>query len=243
MSFSNSMAFGPTFIPGKVGDTRPIVVWDDFVTAYTALDATEEIPMDQSGKFCDIADAGEWLLSVGDSSPSVYPSMADESGGVVTMTTDTGANDRVSCQRNGEMFSLANGRELYFEVRAHISTSADFYAGVVLADVNLTGITNGVIMGISGTSTLQTRVEKDSGGAITNTGTTVEDDAYSVFAFKCRADKKIEFYLNGVKASMVNDPDNFPDDELLSPVFQIQTNTVGVAETLKVDYILCVGER
>lgn len=241
MTISNASIFGPTFVPGKVGDHYPVVYWDDFVTAYTVVDAELNLESDPAAKFCTLADRGEWLASTA-GAVGGYPTMADEVGGVVTMTTGGTALNRIGCQLNGEMFSLANGRELYFEARVNLSTSADFYMGVSVADTDISAtMVDGVLFAIEGTSGLLTQVSKDSGGSLTATGSTLEDDAYSVIAFKCRADKKVEFYLNGVKAALVDQPANFPDDELLSPAFHIESN--GAAETLKIDYILCVGDR
>jgi len=240
MSISNAAIFGPTFVPGKVGDNQPVIYFDDFMTGWTILDASPPLPPDQGGKFCNVADAGEWFLTTG-GSVGTYPSMADEVGGVVTMTTGGVTGNRINCQLNGEMFSLEGARELYFEARVHLSTSADFYMGVAVTDPDLDTIADGVTFGIEGTSILHTRVEKDGGGAITATAATLEDDAYSVLAFKCRADRKVEFYLNGVRVALVDAPTTYPDNEELAPAFHIESN--GAAETLKIDYILCVGER
>jgi hypothetical protein len=242
MSISTMNVFGPTFTPGLAGNVRPIVVWDDFVTGGTVLKTFGQFDQSPSAKFTDVDDTGEWRLRA-TGSPTTYPTMADEVGGVVTMTTGVSADNKIQAQLNGTMFSLANGRELYFEVRFNVSSTADFYVGVTDTDGTLVNFDNGVVCGITGTSTVVYRLENAAeANSYVNTAATITSGAYHVLAFKCRADKKVEFYLDGAKIALVNLPGSFPDSEPLSPNFQVNANSSG-AETLKIDYILCVGER
>ena len=242
MTLATADIFGPSFIPGRVGENRPIVYWDDFVTGYTVLKTGGPLDQNPGGTFTDISDSGEWFLSVS-GSPSVYPSVAGEAGGILTMTT--GTTGRINAQLNGEMFTLAADRGLYFETRLNVASTADFYMGIMDSDANLTNFSNGVGFGFEATATLSARTEKTSNSntwANTATASTINSGEYNTFAFRCRSGKKVDFYLNGDKITTVDSEADYPDNATLSPAFMIQGNGV-VTETLKIDYILCVNDR
>ena len=225
MTLATADFIGRNFLPGRVGENRPIVYFEDFTRAYTEFDA--------------VSGEGDWLVTQVGS--GTLPVQTDEHGGAVTMTTGAVAGDSINAQLVGEVFRMDNGDELYFEARFNVSTSADFYMGMATTDSALGTVVDGVMFRIEATSTLFWRVEKDSGGTDTTTASTLTDDTYATVAFKCRGDKVVEFFLDGVRVAVVDTPTNFPDNEELTPSFLIQSN--GAAETLKIDYILVVNDR
>ena len=113
--------------------SMPVVYFDDFLDGRSHIANNATIASGQ-GKFSELANLGDWLVTLvdgGGDNGEVIRVADDGVGGLLTLTTNDADNDSIEMQMNGEAWQLALGKDIVFEVRlkgADISEFADFNA-------------------------------------------------------------------------------------------------------------------
>ena len=79
-----------------------------------------------------------------------------------------------------------------------------------------------------------------AGAADTDTNTDLTADTFVVTRWEYNGSDKVRFYVDGVLTNTLTA--NIPKDQYMSPIFLLD-NSGAAAETLSIDYILCVNER
>ena len=223
----------------------PIVYFDDFTDGwgYEAGDA------DNTGKFSETANLGQWLVSLVDGGTDAGHVVACTDaalGGWLTLTTNDADNDALHLQLNGEAFKLAADKQMVVETRMKITdaSDSDWLIGLAATDTDpLTAVTDGVYFRCAdSTGDIDAVTEKDSSETLTDTGSDLADDTFVVLRAEIDGTAKVSFYVDGVlKATHATD---LPDDQPLTPSVSIRVdNGSGGAETMVIDYIYCAAER
>jgi len=118
----------------------PIKFFDDFVTGGFVLDDELTNESNTSGKFCETAENGEWLVTVATVGEAYSIIVSDTGrGGWLTVTTVATQNHPVNCQLNGLPFLLVAGKPLVFEARLVITDVSDgtCFIGLSIAGTDL----------------------------------------------------------------------------------------------------------
>ena len=176
----------------------------------------------------------------------------DADGGVIAITTDGGSSDHYQAQLNGESFYLTEGRRMFFEARWKVLTTG---GDVIIGIASNADTTNGahvnmpddcIVFGLDGDLNLMINMSlNDSsagafGAADTDTNTDLTADTFVVTRWEYNGSDKVRFYVDGVLTNTLTA--NIPKDQYMSPIFLLD-NSGAAAETLSIDYILCVNER
>lgn len=234
-----------------IAGLRDFAYYDDFIAGGFVVDAALLNESDPSGKFCNLADKGEWLVT-SDADPTIVIANA-ERGGLLLITTGSSANDFASLQMNGEAWAVTAGRDIWFECRVKFDDTNDTRWFIGLASTDVTGTTIGPIMDsvASGNSMIgfiqdgDTGIEIDSlvqnGGTGTQTGEGVDlvDDTYNTLAFHVRSNDGVEFFIDGVSVGEITT--NIPDGDAMTLSMEVHSPTA--SSTLEVDYIFCAQRR
>ena len=234
-----------------LGDSGAINWMDDFITGVT----------EDGQKFSETADKGDWLKSSTDGSAGTADvcNVADDGpGGILVLTCNAANADNENVQLNGEPFKLALGKQLYFEASVSLLDvdKCDFFIGLAIADVDiLGGATDRVGFQNDHDGNIMALVEQDTTESKSDTIVDIADCA-AIANFGATAVKlaffwdgvsAVKFYVDGVLK--ITKTDNattivIPDDEALSPVFQIKTYTGAAAvQTAWIDYIKVAAAR
>ena len=174
----------------------------------------------------------------------------DEPGGVLTITTNSNANDFASCQLNGEAFKVAAGKDIIFEIRVKFADTDDTRWFVGLATTDVTGTTIGPVLdGV--TESIGFRQNTDTGVDIyylcedastettADTGVDVSDDTFVTLGFHVISNERVKFYVNG--AEKANVTTNIPDTDAVTLTMEVHSPTA--SSTMEVDYIYCAQTR
>lgn len=168
----------------------------------------------------------------------------DAHGGVLAITTNDADNDMVQIQLNGEGFALASGRQLVFKTRLKLDSvsNGDIFAGLAIANTDvLAGVTDSIGFRIpDADGNLDTVAEKDSTETTADSGEDLSDDTFVTLTIDIDGTNRADFYV-GNKA-VANVSTNLPDDEALSPCFQVR-NASAATSTLSIDYVRVAGDR
>ncbi len=234
-----------------LGDSGALNWMEDFITGVT----------EDGQKFSESADKGDWLKSSTDGSAGTADvcGVADDGpGGILVLTCNAANADNENLQLNGEPFKLAIGKPLYFEALVSLLDvdKCDFFIGLAIADVDiLGGVTDRVGFEVDHDGNIDALVEQDTTESKSDTIVDIADCA-AIANFGATAKKlaffwdgvsTVKFYVDGVLK--VTKTDNgttvvIPDDEALSPVFQIKTHTGAAAvQTAWIDYIKVAAAR
>lgn len=206
-------------------------------------------------KFSETADKGDWLKSSTDGSAGAVDvcNVADDGpGGILQLTCNAANADNENVQLNGESFKLAVGKPLWFETKVALLDvdKCDFFIGLAIADVDiLGGVTDRVGFQNDHDGNIDALIEQDSTEYAADTTSDILDcAAIANFAAKSvtltfywDGVDSINFFVDGVLKKTFTDNATtilIPDDETLSPVFQIKTHTGAAAvQTVWIDYI------
>ena len=233
------------------GTLRDIVYFDDFLIGGFVTDIALTAESDPSAKFCDLADKGEWLVTHNSSVPTIAIAN-DEPGGVVVITTITGANEFASCQMNGEAWKVVAKKDIYYEIRMKVAANDDTRWIVGLCSTDTTGTTIGPVLDSVGgggdmvaflqngdtTSDIDCLVQ--SSGTATQVDTTIDiaDDTFVTLGIRVLSNLFVRFYVNGVL--QVTTTTNIPTGAL---TLTMEVHSPTDLSTLEVDYIYCAQPR
>jgi len=182
-----------------------------------------------------------WILTIVDTDTDGGASQAieDAAGGILALTVDDNALDRVNLQLNAEPFKLASGKPLYYECRFAVDCAAianpTVIVGLCIKDTDLTGgMSDGVyFVKDNGDANLDFVCEKDSSETKTDTGIDLVDNTFVTVGFYFDGAGNVTCNVNGTEIATHNT--NIPDDEELTISFA-QLNGEANANVLRLDY-------
>jgi hypothetical protein len=197
--------------------------------------------------------AGDWTVTVIGTTPA--QALADEDGGVITITNSAADNDSLQAQKKGESFLLAAGKKAMFKARFKLSdaTQSDFLIGLAITDTVLLDTTSGGADGFTdgitfvkndGVATLDVYCQKDATTGQTSTSgiATLVDATYVTVAWYYDGTGNLEYYVNNAHKGTLNASSTYlPDTELT--VSYALANGAAAAKTASIDYILAAIER
>jgi len=211
-------------------------------------------------KISETANKGDWLKSStdGDTDGGDVCQVADDGpGGILQLTCNDANADTEHIQLNGESFKLASGTELWFfaDIAVKDVDACDVFVGLHIAGTSAFTAADRVGFQIDHDGNIDALVEQDGTESATDTGVDVADCAAIAnyasknveLAFHWDGSSAVKFYVNGVLK--VTKTDNgttivIPDDEALSPAYQVRTHTgAGAVQTIWSDYIEVIAER
>lgn len=214
-----------------------------------------------TGKFSETPGSGEWLKTSTDTDTDGgdYCEITSDPNGILRLTCNDANGDQEQIELYSECFKTAIGKILYFETSLAIEDVdkcdwfAGLYAGVGGGDV-LGGVTDRIGFECQHDGNIDSILEQDSTEYSADTTVDIGDcSSGSVF----NANKvKLAFYWDGidtikyyVDGDLVNTfADNgttilVPDDEAMTPVFQIHTDdAAGATQTMWIDYVYIAVE-
>ncbi len=220
----------PNHVVGNI-----IEYFEDFLDAGT-------LPADPS------TDTIDWEFTVTEAGAGdAVIALLDSQGGVVRITNDAGADDKVVAAKNGEAFKFVSGKKTWFRAKFAVNDAddCDCFIGLVIqsaTDPVGTAPTDGVFFRLEGETdtTLDLVVTKNS-TATTQAVATMADGTLIDAAFYYDGDDSIEVYADDDHIASVA-VTNLPDDEELSVFFAIQ-NGAAAADYMDIDFIYAAQER
>jgi len=253
MTFPNTRT-PSSVLPGAiVGD---FVYFDDFIDGGGFVAAT-------GPKVATTANVGTWHLTELGGATTTMIVQDDEPGGVVVISDAGSTNHGSNLQMNGAAFSVAAGRDLYWEMRwkpGH-ATQLDFVIGLLNAGVTaaIAGtVTQALVFRSGAVDTSPDNagtadIIASAGDDITSwthanitevdTGVNMVADTFVKTAIWLRtsgSQRRAIFYVNGKE--ILNTTSNIPDvGTALSPLIARQNN--GGAADMEVDYVYCAQTR
>lgn len=227
-----------------------LLYFDDFLVGpgYTANNATVA---SAQGRFSELADMGEWLVTVvdgGTDNGETIGLLDSKTGGQVQFVTNDADNDLLSMQLNGEAWKLHATNVLTFEIRLHCAdiSEIDWFVGMSITGTGILDdgadyATSDLIGFGCGDSTgdVDAVSSKDSTETVTDTTSDLEDGTFVTLRFEATT-TNVDFYVDG--SLMTSIDDNIPDDEHMTPTMEFR-NDGAVAQTATVDYILVSQAR
>lgn len=192
-------------------------------------------------RFSELADSGAYLVSVVDGGPDNTEVIAiadDKVGGWLKITTNDADNDLLNIQLNGEAFKL--DRDLAWEMDIELAdvSAVDWFFGLAISDVDVLGACTDLI-GFrcpDATGDIDIVAGKDSTETVTDCGENVADATAVRLRFEYRhTEQKAYFFVNGIQVGTIST--NLPDDECLSPVFEVR-NSGAAANTAHFGHLL-----
>jgi len=246
----------------------PIRYFEDFLHAFEARDLALASESDPTGVFSEVADRGKYLITlVGTQgeftigTPIDGAANASAQGGWGTfITSDDSGNDLICAQMNGESWKLATAKPLYFETRFAIKTITESEVFIGLADtgtdlyVDGVGVTNHVGFMLDNDGNLDFSIDEGATQHKVDTLVNFVDGSLATLetanvvhrcGFYWDGAGTIYVYVDGVLTNTIVDEGVailVPDATCLSIGFQLE-NTTTTAETMWIDYIMCVQAR
>ena len=229
----------------------PHEYFDDFNRGGYVKDLALASESDPGAKFSEVADCGEWLVTVTDGGGDNNNSIAigdDLANGYVVITNTDADNDLTSCQLNGEAFKLADSKPLAFQAKFRVSDvdAADFFIGLAIADTSILGTTlaNGCtdLIGFGcpdATGDLDFIASINSGGTSTDTAVNLADATDVVVRFEWDGVDTVTWFVNGTEIDSTTT--SVPTDEALTPTVEIRN--AAAAKAISIDYILVEQDR
>ena len=221
----------------------PHLFFDDFIDGW----GFEGNDADNTGKFSETANLGQWLVTLvdgGSDNGEVIACADDAAGGYLTMTTNDADDDSIEMQMNGEAWKLATGKTLVFEVRmkgADVS-EFDWFVGLAITDTTvMTAVTDRIGFECpDSTGDIDAISEKDGSQTTTDSAQDLADDTFVTLRFEAEGTGKVRYYVDG--SLVATHTTNIPEDEALTPTICIR-NASGAARTMTLDYILVARDR
>ena len=241
------LPYGIPYQPPVSGPTKslamPIILFDDFVDGW----GFEGNDADNTGKFSETANLGQWLVTVvdtGTDNGEVIACADDAVGGHLTMTTNDADDDSLELQVNGEAWKLESGKTLAFETRlkgADVS-EFDWFVGLAITDTTvMTACTDRVGFECpDSTGDIDAITEKDRSQTTTATTKDLADATFVTLRVEVEGTSKVRYYVDG--DLVATHTANLPDDEALTPTICIR-NDGAAANTMTLDYILVMRDR
>lgn len=239
----------------------PVEFFDDFIEGRSYTVANETVASAQ-GKFSELADMGDWLVTVVDTGGGTESIVIsdDEPGGVVTLTTSSALNDSLECQLNGEAWKVAADKDIYFKCRLKLADadSTDWFVGLATTDTDVIGTATEMI-GFGSGATLEGGATGDiyfgsgdgmtaaiddstNGGSWSDSGDDGADDTFFTVAFRVVSNGQIKFFVNNDYVGSVSSSGDIPDSDAVTLTMAVRAD--GAAQhTMEVDYIYCGQER
>ena len=202
------------------------------------------------GKFSEVADASEWLVTVVDGGADNGETIKvadDKLGGWLELTTNDANNDLISCQKNGESVKPAAGKKIWWECRLDINDAdtADWFIG--LADTTtgiLAALTDCIGFIVPAGDSAQDLIfvgDKSTAEDQNDTGTDVANTTSLTLGFYVDGISSITCWVgNAIVASAALATANIPI-VALSPIIEVR-NASAAASILRVDYVVMVAE-
>lgn len=223
--------------------------WDDFLAS--SLSTTADVARWKSTFFTDGAVT---LLDGADASQEL-------AGGIIALEVGGSLSDASQAMVNGRSFQIAVGHELYFEAR-WTNTDLDVSTFVGLSDVGqaeMSATANAAIadldngMGFLTVQTaLKTHVAKSTKRTDTISGITIATLTWNRAAIHFDGIDTIKFYFAQDDDEMVEvnslsltttSTDYVPDDIMLTPTLEAESQTGANGGSMYVDYILVQQAR
>lgn len=240
------MTYNPYLSPTTVeGEpiSPPIVFWDDFTDGWGA----EPSDADNTGKFSETANLGQWLVTViDDDSAGDYAIICDDSatGGWLKFTVASDIIDVLSMQLNGEAFKMGTGKTMIFEIRVKFTDvdDCDWFVGLAATDTAiLTGVADKIGFECpDATGDIDAVTENSTNQTTTDTTVDLVNDTWVTLRFEVKGTGKARFYVDG--ALKATHTANLPNDVYLTPSVELGSASEGV-ESIYIDYILVWLER
>ncbi|MCR4339894.1 MAG: hypothetical protein NUW01_08420 [Gemmatimonadaceae bacterium] len=204
----------------------------------------------------EAATANDWTIT---SAGGGAVALADEDGGVITLTNTAGASDNFFVQKLGESFLWEATKKLAILGRFKMSdaTLSTFVFGLQVTDTAPLDVDDGIFFyKASASTTLTARVEKNDAASAANVLTMANDtyvEVAIVYPGKPFADQngtttypfKIYYKDSGGiwrQTTTIDATANAPDDEELTISFGSQ-NGEGVGKVMSLDYAFFCKER
>lgn len=213
-----------------------------------------------TGKFSETPGSGDWTKTSTDGGVDgndICAIQSDGPGGILQLTSNDGNGDQEEIQLYSECFKPAVGKVLYYETSLAILDvdKCDWFAGLAILDGDiLGGVTDRIGFECQHDGNIDAVLEQDSTEYSEDTTSDIGDCAtLSVFgtnkvklAFYWDGIDTVKYYVDGVLTNTFTDNGVaivVPDDETLSPAFQIHTDDgAGAVQTMWIDYIYIAVE-
>ena len=221
----------------------PHLFFDDFIDGW----GFEGNDADNTGKFSETANLGQWLVTLvdgGSDNGEVIACADDAAGGYLTMTTNAADDDSIEMQMNGEAWKLATGKTLVFEVRrkgADVS-EFDWFVGLSITDTTVMTAASDRI-GFEcpdSTGDIDAISEKDGSQTTTDSAQDLADDTFVTLRFEAEGTGKVRYYVDG--SLVATHTTNIPENEALTPTICVR-NDGAAANTMNLDYIFVARDR
>jgi hypothetical protein len=185
--------------------------------------------------------AGDWTITkVGTGTTA----LTNADGGVLALTTTTGATDSIFMDKVGESYVFESGKRLWFEARFKMSdaSASQMVMGLQITDTTPLAVSDGVWFQKAAASThLDIHAAKASTQTdVLNFGDLV-NDTYTTLTFFYDGGTTIFYGRDGVLLGSFSSA-NIVNAQTMCVSFGIQ-NGAGAAKTMSVDYIFVSKER
>ena len=184
-------------------------------------------------------------------------------GGIFRTTTLASPDDGGNFQVTGQSFVIDAdcGLPLYFEARFRTAdvSNTDYFVGLSKVDTEIisTGVDDGIGFllesGVLYCSTAESSAEKNVSSAVTTVdGAAASDLGWVRGAFYFDGADTVSFFIDGnddgefdfiTSLSVSTTLDYLPDDQSLTPTFEVICGATYSAETFDLDYVYCAQQR
>jgi hypothetical protein len=238
----------PILAPGRIVQGN-VPFFDHFTTAGYTKDLALANESDPGSKFSQVADCGEWLVTVidGGTDNGEVIKIADGSeiaftGGWLYLKNNDADNDAIEIQLNGERCKVSETSLIRFEARILLDdvSEIDWMVGMCTTDTDvLGGCNDGVYFRCpDSTGDIDAVVEDDTTEVVTDTGEDVADDTPVVLTIEidgCGSTGTARFYVDGTLVRTQRG--GLPDSGTWLTETWAQRNDGAVAQIAGIDYI------
>ena len=175
--------------------------------------------------------------------------LANETGGVLLLTTTAGATDSTFSQKKGESFALVAGKRAIFRTRFRGSdaTTADLLCGLQITDTTPLAVSDGVYFyKPTAAATVNLIVAKASVLVTTSAIATMVAATYIDLSWYYDGVSSLMYFVDNVQRGTVSVTTTIPGDLLpsvtITPSYGIQNGAAAI-KTMSLDYIFAATER
>lgn len=243
--WGNSPMLAALMNPGEY-----LLYHDHFHSAGYSMDLALASESDPSARFSEVADAGEWLVTVidGDSDAGETIVVADDKlGGWLALTTNDKDNDSLSLQKNGECVKPQAGKDIWFETKIELNDAdtADWFIGLGKATTGVLAAVTDVIGFIvpagDSAQVIQFVGDKNTAEDANSTGVSIANTTEVTLAFYVSGVTSVTCWVNNtIIAAGALATANIPI-VALSPIIEVR-NASAAASILQVDHITMLAE-